>query len=315
MKRKIVFMGTPQFAVPILEALLSEEALEVVAVITAVDKPGGRGRKQLLQSAVKQTAIKHDLTILQPSNLKSPHFVKTFQELHCDLAIVVAFRMLPEVIWSAPKYGTMNLHASLLPAYRGAAPINWAIINGEKVTGLTTFMIAKDIDTGNIVYQETLAIGEKDTAGSLHDRMMHLGAALVVKSAYAVLNQEVILKEQPHHLATKAPKIYHEDCEIKTNDTTLNLYNFIRGLSPYPGAWLKVDGRNLKIYETEFFLEPHTQKSGSLVASQNKDLFLYLSDGYLKLLEVQLEGKRRMAASSLLNGYDLEKSEDIYTTN
>ncbi|NND31799.1 MAG: methionyl-tRNA formyltransferase [Saprospiraceae bacterium] len=315
MKKRIVFMGTPSFAVPTLEALIADKDLQVVAVITAVDKLGGRGRKTIIQSEVKKAAITHHLPVLQPANLKAQKFVDQFQKLHADLAVVVAFRMLPEVIWSAPKYGTMNLHASLLPAYRGAAPINWAIIKGEKISGLTTFLIAKEIDTGNIIHQKTLPIEETDSAGDLHDKMMYEGAALVSRSVRDLLFGVVQLKEQDHSLATRAPKIFHEDCQIDSSLSAHQIYNFIRGLSPYPGAWIMMDQLTLKIFGSSHSILKHSNKPGSLVALGREKLRLYTYDGYVEFKEVQLQGKKKMDVSSFLNGYDLAQSDVIQLRN
>ena len=305
-------MGTPSFAVPTLEALVADNDIEVVAVITSVDKLGGRGRKVVLQSDVKKFALKHGLKVLQPPNLKAGKFVEEYNQLRADLAIVVAFRMLPEVIWSAPRFGTMNLHASLLPAYRGAAPINWAIINGETESGLTTFMIAKSIDTGNIIYQVKVPIGINDTAGTLHDRMMHIGAELVVRSTRDLLAKKVSLIVQDDALATRAPKIFHEDCRIDPSRSAVTLYNFVRGLSPYPGAWIMLDGKILKIYFCTYELKDHDLPHGSIESiEKNKELRLYVSDGYILPQLVQIAGRKKMNIQSFLNGYDLNSSDNV----
>ena len=311
MKKRIVFMGTPSFAVPTLDALVAEKDIEVVAVVTAVDKLGGRGRKTLIESEVKKAAVRYELPVLQPPNLKSPKFVDRYRQLEADLAVVVAFRMLPEVIWNAPKLGTMNLHASLLPAYRGAAPINWAIINGESTTGLTTFLIAKEIDTGNIIHQIELQIGKQDTAGLLHDRMKQAGAALVIKSLHALFSGDVELKQQDHSLATRAPKIFHEDCEIDPSQSAEQIYNFIRGLSPYPGAWIPFDRSILKIFNSSYGLTKHNYAAGTLQVKDRKELKLYTQDGFVLLHDVQLQGKKRMDVKSFLNGYDLSSLENV----
>jgi methionyl-tRNA formyltransferase len=310
-KHRIVFMGTPDFAVPTLEALLRQENLEVVAVVTAVDKVGGRGRNQVIESAVKKTAIKHHLTILQPPKLKAPDFIEAFQSLNPDVAVVVAFRMLPEVIWSIPKFGTINLHASLLPSYRGAAPINWAIINGEEETGLTTFLIAKEIDTGGIIFQERVPIDRQDDAGSLHDKLMALGAPLVIKTVNALLSGEAILKPQDDSMATKAPKIFTEDCEIRLDLKAAEMYNFVRGLSPFPGAWLEIDELTVKIYKTSYQEVSHDITPGTLISDGKKELKIATRDGYIHILELQMQGKKRMDVRSFLNGYDVTKSNQI----
>jgi methionyl-tRNA formyltransferase len=311
-KYRVIFMGTPQFAVPSLQALLQETNLDVVAVVTAPDKPGGRGRKQMIQSEVKVFAIAADLTILQPSNLKSVDFVRTYHNLKPDLAVVVAFRMLPEIIWSTPVYGTINLHASLLPSYRGSAPINWAIINGEEETGLTTFMITRTIDTGGIILQEKIPISEADNAGSLHDKMMHLGASLVVKTVQTLLSGEAIFIPQDDRLATSAPKIFKEDCLINPQRKVKDIHNFIRGLSPYPGAWTKIDNLVVKIFKSSYDRCDPVPTAGSLLSDGRSELLLYGMDGFLRIEELQLEGKKRMDVRSFLNGYDITNSSDIH---
>lgn len=311
-KYRVIFMGTPQFAVPSLQALLRESNLDVVAVVTAPDKPGGRGRKQLIQSEVKLFAQAAHLNILQPTNLKSVDFVRTYHNLKPDLAVVVAFRMLPEIIWSSPHYGTINLHASLLPSYRGAAPINWAIMNGEAETGLTTFMIVGPIDTGGIIFQERIPISDSDNAGTLHDKMMHLGASLVVKTVQNILSGEVIFIPQDDRLATSAPKIFKEDCLINPQKNVKDIFNFIRGLSPHPGAWIKIDNLVVKIFKSSYGKPNPLLTAGTLISDGRSELLLYGMDGSLKIEELQLEGKKRMDVRSFLNGYDLTNSNDIH---
>ncbi len=310
-KFRIVFMGTPQFAVPTLQALLAEDNLEIVAVVTSPDRRGGRGQKQTIRSAVKQAALEAHLKLLQPVNLKAADFVEAYRDLKPDLAVVVAFRMLPEVIWSAPVFGTINLHASLLPAYRGAAPINWAIISGEKETGLTTFIIARDIDTGGIIFQEKVPISPDDTAGSLHDKLMLLGAPLVVRTVQAILAGKATIKEQDDSLATKAPKIFNADCQINPEGKVREICNFIRGLSPYPGAWLKIDGQVVKIFKCSYRETQTDTTPGSMITDGKKQLLLYGSDGYLAIEELQMEGKKKLDVRSFLNGYDINQSRDI----
>lgn len=308
---RIVFMGTPEFAVPSLQALV-ENGYEVVGVITATDKTGGRGGKQLIQSAVKKFAVKQGLKVLQPSKLKAPEFLEELKALKADLQVVVAFRMLPEVVWDMPPAGTFNLHASLLPKYRGAAPINWAVINGEKETGLTTFFIRHDIDTGDLLFQERMAIGEDESAGELHDRMMAKGAELVLKTVKAIEKGNYELKKQDESLVCHAPKIFHETCRIDFQKPVAQVHNFIRGLSPYPGAWTMVPVNHpkeglqeleLKIFQTEKVMEMHSFIPGSLVSGNRKELFIATLDGFVKLLEIQLQGRKRMDATSFLNGY------------
>ncbi len=310
MKKRIVFMGTPEFAVNSLAALNEHRDWELVAVITSTDKIGGRGKRKLIQSAVKQFALAHQLTVLQPKNLKSKTFVEKFRTLKPDLAVVVAFRMLPEVIWSMPKYGTINLHASLLPAYRGAAPINWAIINGEKMTGLTTFFIDKQIDTGQILLQHKINIEKNDTAGTLHDRMKELGASLVVRTATAIFSGSVIPKDQPILSTSKAPKIYHGDCEINVGSAE-TLYNFVRGLSPYPGAWIMIDEKECKIYSVDYHIIDHIYAPGTFVTDGKKFLKLATPDGWIEILELKMSGRKTMFTTTFLNGYDLKNSQSI----
>ncbi|MTI24447.1 methionyl-tRNA formyltransferase, partial [Fulvivirga kasyanovii] len=247
---RIIYMGTPDFAVPSLEILL-ENKFNVVAVITAPDKPKGRGQK-LMTSPVKDCAVKHNLPVLQPSNLKSPEFIEELKSYNANLQIVVAFRMLPEVVWNMPEIGTFNLHASLLPQYRGAAPINWAIINGEKETGVTTFFLKHEIDTGKIIFQEKETIREDDTVGDLYARLMQKGAQLVLKTVQAIQQEDYPQTDQNENQELKkAPKIFRETCQIDWSQSTAHVYNFIRGLSPYPAAWTEILGKNLKLYKIE----------------------------------------------------------------
>lgn len=294
-------MGTPEFAVPSLEILL-DNGYEIPAVVTAPDKPGGRQGVQI--SPVKKCAAERGLSVLQPEKLKNPAFLKELHTIKADLQVVVAFRMLPEAVWKMPPLGTMNLHASLLPKYRGAAPINWAIINGETETGLTTFLLKHEIDTGDILFQERLLIGENETAGELHDRMMLAGAQLVLKSVRAIERGEVHPLPQAAGEASHAPKIFHDTCQIDFAQTTMQVHNFIRGLSPYPGAWTELDGKNLKILRT---LKEPTHDSNPMPGEFFSDgkSFLKIStlDGYVQVLELQMEGKRRMNVRDFLNGY------------
>lgn len=309
---RIVFMGTPEFAVPALEILV-ENGYEVAAVVTATDKLGGRGGKQLLESAVKKFAVSKGIPVLQPANLKAPEFVSALKSLQADLQVVVAFRMLPEVVWSMPAIGTFNLHGSLLPRFRGAAPINWAIIRGEKETGLTTFFIKHEIDTGDILFQKKLPIGENETAGELHDRMMLLGAQLVLKTVQAIEQGSYSLHKQDDSRASSAPKIFHENCEINFNQTAEQVHNFIRGLTPYPGAWATLhwsadsgqehyEGEEVKILKSRKQPEEHTYAPGEFVTDGKKSLRAATSDGFVEILEIQAPGRRRMDAVSFLNG-------------
>ncbi|MCL4109137.1 UNVERIFIED_CONTAM: hypothetical protein GTU68_028318 [Idotea baltica] len=304
-------MGTPDFAVPVLSALLLEEDFEIVAVITAVDRQGGRGRKQLIESPVKKLALQNGLEVFQPSNLKSKAFVKRIQELDPDLAVVVAFRMLPECIWSIPKFGTINLHASLLPAYRGAAPINWSIIRGDKITGLTTFLIAKEIDTGALIYQQSIEIAANDDAGSLHDKMLQIGPNLVIKSVKNLLEERVIFQKQDEAKVTLAPKLFKHNTQIDANLSAEEVHNFIRGLSPHPGAWTLLDGSILKVFKSAYTVHPHTHMPGRITSDGRRSLKIFCQDGFVELLELQLQGKKRMDIRSFLNGYNVSESSEV----
>lgn len=305
-------MGTPDFAVAILDKLVKSDS-NIVGVITAPDKPAGRGRK-LHESAVKVYAMEHGLKIMQPTNLKDPNFIEELAGLQPELQIVVAFRMLPKAVWDMPKLGTFNLHASLLPQYRGAAPINWAIINGEKETGVTTFFIDDKIDTGAILLQKKTNISEEDTAGTLHDKLMHLGADLVLETINKLENKEIApSKQQENRPLKEAHKIHKETCEIDWNQDITSIYNFIRGLSPFPTAWTTLhngeDDLFLKIYSAKMDLEPHQLKVGTVAATKN-ELKVAVKGGYINLLEIQLPGKRKMTTKEVLNG--LKLAENAY---
>ncbi len=302
---RIIFMGTPEFAVPALEILL-DNGYDIPAVVTAPDKPGGR--HGLLESAVKKFALSRGLRVLQPPKLKNPEFLEELRALKADLQVVVAFRMLPELVWDMPPMGTLNLHGSLLPKYRGAAPINWAIIRGEKETGLTTFLLQHQIDTGDLLFQEKITIGENETAGELHDRMMLLGAQLVLRTVQAIQLGTAHLQPQNDTEASHAPKIFTETCRINFNYPTQMVHNFIRGLSPYPAAWTMLDGKTLKITRTEKVkVEPaqlhEIPAPGTFVSDGKNYLRVSTADGFLELLELQLEGKRRMGVRDFLNGF------------
>lgn len=299
---RIVYMGTPEFAVESLRALV-EGGYNVVAVVTMPDKPAGRGH-QMQFSAVKQYALSVGLPILQPEKLKAPEFVEQLRAYQADLQIVVAFRMLPEVVWAMPRLGTFNLHASLLPQYRGAAPINWAVINGDKETGATTFMLKHEIDTGNLILQERIAIGADENVGSVHDRLMSLGKGLVLRTVDLIIdceNQGIALPTTPQSEVAElrpAPKIFKETCQIDFSKTGQEIHNFVRGLSPYPAAWcnLTLHGKeyeNVKVYQVEY-----TAAKGN----EDKEIVVPCADGYVRLLELQLPGKKRMDAKALLNG-------------
>lgn len=306
---KVVFMGTPDFAVGILEELLAT-GIQVATVITAPDKPAGRGQ-QLQESAVKKAALAHNLPILQPSNLKDETFLADLNSVQADVFVVVAFRMLPESVWNMPPKGTINLHASLLPQYRGAAPINWAVINGEKTTGVTTFFIEKEIDTGMVIERQETEIGENETAGELHDRLLEIGKKLVVKSVNQIATGEVTRTPQEalileEHLKA-APKIFKPMCEIDWNKSVEEVHNHCRGLSPYPTAWTlihnpeKNDKKSLKIFVTRKTDMP-VDDSKQVIIEKNR-LFFPCKDYYLEIVELQPEGKRRMQASEFSAGY------------
>jgi methionyl-tRNA formyltransferase len=304
-KPRIVFMGTPAFAVASLSALLDAK-MNVVGVVTAPDKPGGRGM-QLQQSAVKQFALAHDLPLLQPEKLKAPEFFEALSAWKPDLQVVVAFRMLPEKIWSFPPMGTLNVHGSLLPQYRGAAPINWAIINGEKETGVTTFQLQHAIDTGDILLQDRIAISEDMTAGALHDTMMMVGAQLLVKTLHGLvegtiqsLPQSTVLEEsQIKH----APKIFTKDCEINWELPVQDIHNHVRGLAPFPGAITKVEGKIVKLYHTRIEMATPNEAPGSFITDGKSLAKFACKDGYLLLNDIQWEGKKRMPIEDFLRGY------------
>jgi methionyl-tRNA formyltransferase len=298
---RIVFMGTPDFAVPSLKILI-ENNYNVVGVITAPDKPAGRGLQSRI-SPIKKFAIERELDILQPEKLKSESFINELKSLNADLQVVVAFRMLPEVVWSMPPLGTFNLHASLLPQYRGAAPINWAIINGEKETGATTFFLQQQIDTGKIIFRDKIAIRNDETAGELHDELMVTGANLVLKTVKAIEQKNYTLQEQPigNNLKT-APKIFTETCKIDFKKPVNTIYNLIRGLSPYPAAFTFFQDKILKIYKANKIEQPHSNLVGEII-TDNKTFFrIAASNGFIEIEELQLEGKKRMNVIDFLNG-------------
>lgn len=303
-KLRIIFMGTPEFAVPCLDAIYQSEH-KIVGVVTAPDKFGGRGLKQIISSPVKKYTVKNDLNILQPLNLKSKKFLKQIEKLDADVMIVVAFRMLPEIVWNMPKYGSYNLHASLLPDYRGAAPINRAIMNGDNVTGLTTFKLQQKIDTGAIAFQTEIPIDVKDNAGTLHDKLMNKGPELIMKTIEAIADGTLILHEQSDRPAKEAPKIFFEDCRIEWSQDCNQVYNFIRGLSPYPGSWTKLDNKTLKIFDADYILTNHNQKPGHIYSIRKEDIEICCGNGLIRLKEIQIEGKSRMNVKNFLNGYKI----------
>jgi len=304
---RIIFMGTPQFAVASLDALVTA-GCNIVAVVTAPDKPAGRGMK-MNESAVKQYAVEHGLKVLQPEKLKNQEFLDELKALDADLQVVVAFRMLPEVVWNMPHKGTINLHASLLPQYRGAAPINWAIINGEKESGVTTFFLKHEIDTGDILFTEKVTLSGQETAGDLHDRLMYKGAGLLVKTVKGIESGRY--NEHPQSALMDgvelkhAPKIFKEDCLIDWLQPAENIYNKIRGLSPVPTAYTMLNDKILKVYSSTFeIIEPGIQPGGFL--TDNKTFLKFaVQDGYIYLTDVQLEGKKRMDIEAFLRGVKL----------
>lgn len=297
---RIVFMGTPEFAVATLDKLVMH-GYDIVGVITAPDKLGGRGMKNLIESPVKKYALDHNLNVLQPAKLKDPEFLNQLTALKPDLQIVVAFRMLPEIVWSLPKIGTINLHGSLLPKYRGAAPINWAIIKGEKITGVTTFFITHEIDTGDILLTKEIPILNSDNAGSLHDKMKETGADLVLETVRRIQDQSLVAKPQNGE-PTQAPKIFSATCEINWNKSSDEVYNFIRGLSPFPGAWTSFEGQQLKILKASIAACNNEGVPGNYQIINKRSLLFYTKDGCIECQEVQPEGKRKMAVIDFLNG-------------
>lgn len=312
-KMRIVYMGTPAFAVAPLKELIAAGA-NVVAVVTTADKPAGRGQ-QIAESAVKQYAKTLEIPILQPTNLKDPAFLNTLQSFNADLFIVVAFRMLPIEVWQMPVLGTFNLHGSLLPQYRGAAPINWAIINGEKETGVTTFFLKHQIDTGDIIYQEKINIEANDTAGSMHDKLMEIGANLVVKTWKSIetntapsISQEQILSQNNLKLSDikHAPKIFKKDCLIDWDLPANTITAKIKGLSPYPAAYTTLNGLNLKIYEATIVSETHNVVTGNFETDGKTYLRFASQDAWVYLNDLQLEGKKRMRIEEFLRGWRMQ---------
>jgi methionyl-tRNA formyltransferase len=306
----IVFLGTADFAVSTLKILV-ENDYNVVGVVTATDKPSGRGMR-LSESAVKLYAKNKGLNILQPEKLKNPEFLEKLKSLKADLQIVVAFRMLPEVVWQMPLLGTVNLHSSLLPQYRGAAPINWAIINGEKETGVSTFFLKHEIDTGNIIYQNKLLIDDDDTAGIIYAKLMEMGAKLVLKTVQSIKKKNVpsilqdLTKETKH-----APKIFKEDCKINWLKPIHKIRNFIRGLSPYPCAWTKLEGKVLRIYSANKLEKNHQHKIGDVFTDNRNYVHVAVNGGFINLITLQLEGKKKMDIKAFLNGYKFKEKPNL----
>ncbi len=299
-------MGTPEFAVPSLD-ILYRNGFNIVSVITSTDKMGGRGKKILLESAVKKYAISKKIPVLQPKNLKNSAFVESLKKLKADIQVVVAFRMLPEIVWNMPKHGTINLHGSLLPKYRGAAPINWSLIAGDKETGVTSFKLKHEIDTGNIIHQQKIQIHANDNAGSLHDKMMHLGAITVLETIQDISAGTVHYLEQMEENVSKAPKIHHKDCEIDFHQPANKVRNFIRGMSPYPAAWFILLGElKMKVFDVEVSkpMEENDNKIeiGQVSTDGKKYLRIKCQEDFITLKLIQPEGKKKMDIKSFLNG-------------
>jgi methionyl-tRNA formyltransferase len=313
-KLRIVFMGTPEFAVGILDTIIKNN-YNVVGVITAADKPAGRGQK-IKYSAVKEYALSNNLKLLQPTNLKEESFLEELKSLNANLQVVVAFRMLPKVVWEMPKLGTFNLHASLLPNYRGAAPINWAIINGETKTGVSTFFIDDKIDTGAIILSSEIAINPDENAGHVHDRLMHLGSEAVIETLELIEkgNVTTIVQTESADIKT-AYKLNKENCKIDWTKPVSEINNLIRGLSPYPAAWCffsdKGEEYNVKIYEAKLLMEEHSLVSGSLICTK-KEMKIAVENGYIQILSLQFPGKKKMTTPELLNGISFSEVAKVY---
>jgi methionyl-tRNA formyltransferase len=309
-KLRIVFMGTPEFAVGILDTII-KNGYDVVGVITAADKPAGRGQK-IKYSAVKEYALKNDLNILQPTNLKEESFLEQLRTLNANLQVVVAFRMLPKVVWEMPKFGTFNLHASLLPDYRGAAPINWAIINGETITGVTTFFIDDKIDTGAMILSAAIEITEDENAGDLHDKLMILGSKVVIATLERIQTGNVVttIQEEASNIKT-AYKLNKDNCKIDWTKSGQDIYNLIRGLSPYPASWcfLKDNDQewSIKIYEAKWVPQDHDLSLGMVMAIK-KELKIAVKNGFIQIISLQFPGKKKMSAIELLNGINFSEN-------
>lgn len=298
-------MGTPAFAVDSLDILV-QNGYDIAAVVTAPDKPSGRGQK-INMSAVKEYAIAHEILVLQPTKLKDEEFIQSLKDLNANLFVVVAFRMLPEVVWSMPELGTFNLHASLLPQYRGAAPINWAIINGETKTGVTTFFLQQEIDTGDILMSESIDILPEDNLATLHEKLMKLGAELTLKTVQAIENNDIHPQAQSKEPSKPAPKIFKEDCLLDFNESVTKVHNQVRGMSPFPAAFTHLDDKILKIFKTEIQKIHGDVPNGTFDSDEKTYLRIKCEDGWLNILELQLEGKKRMDIVSFLKGYRFQQ--------
>jgi len=309
---RIIFMGTPEFALPSLKILL-EHNYDIVAVVTSPDKPQGRGQK-LTFSPVKEFAITRNLRLLQPESLKAPDFASSLAHLQPTLIVVVAFRILPREVFTIPTAGSINLHASLLPKYRGAAPINWAIMNGERETGVTTFFLEEKVDTGSIILQARARIGPDETAGELHDRLAELGAEIVLQTVRQIELGTVRTQMQDETQSSPAPKIFKENCVVDWRNPAQQLHNFVRGLSPYPCAWTTHRGRTLRIFRTQpLCVEPASAQAapGTVVEARDSCLHVQTGSGVISLLEIQLEGRKRMGPAEFLRGYRLEVGDQL----
>lgn len=308
---RIVFMGTPEFAVQSLRKLL-DERFDVVLVVTAPDRPKGRGQK-ILPGPVKEFAVQHELPVLQPANLRDPGFLQSLQRTGADLFVVVAFRILPPEVYSLPPKGSFNLHASLLPKYRGAAPIQWAVINGEKETGVTTFFLQETVDTGSVIAQERIPIGDDETSGQLHDRLAELGAGLVVKTVRLIETGSVNPVPQDDTLASPAPKIFKDDCRIDWTQPASTIHNLVRGLAPSPGAWTMYDGKLIKVFRTQpdlsVYPSAHTATPGTILKADSQMLLVKAGDGAVSIRELQQEGRKKMDAPEFLRGFKLKAGD------
>jgi methionyl-tRNA formyltransferase len=308
---RIVFMGTPDFAVAILKRLV-EDNYTIVGVVTAPDKPAGRGRK-ITESAVKKYAKEQNLFLLQPTNLKSNDFINKLKEVKATLQVIVAFRMLPKIVWEIPIYGTFNLHASLLPSYRGAAPIHWAIINGEEKTGVTTFFIDEKIDTGEIILQKEILIHKDEIVGELHDRLMNLGATLVSETVANIRNNKVSTQKQPKIDEKIAPKLFPENCKINWEDSLDSIYNHIRGLNPFPAAWSEMNNGGIttvKIYKVRKEKADHTEIIKTITTSK-EEIKIAVKGGYIHIDQLKISGKKKLDSKSLLNGYTFSSNAEM----
>jgi methionyl-tRNA formyltransferase len=304
---RILFMGTPDFAIPSLSILL-EHSYEITGVVTAPDKPRGRGQ-QVSCTPIKEFALQRNLPVLQPNNLRDPKLISEIQRLNPDLIVVVAFRILPKEIYSVPKYGSFNLHASLLPKYRGAAPINWAIINGETESGVTTFFLQDKVDTGSVLLQARVKIGINETAGELHDKLSEVGAEIVLQTVRLIELGKTQPRKQDDTLACPAPKIFKDDCKISWQKPSLQVHNFIRGLSPFPAAWTMHNEKIIKIYRT--ITIDGQSEAGIILEKTNNALYIGTGNGVISILEIQQEGKKRLGIEEFLRGYAIEKGDKL----